>query len=109
MRFWILALASLCCACTVNPSREDRIRSEMQPFIGQPLTAYLQASGDTPDSMYNTADGRRHFVFERSRFVAVSGYSGTTTCKRTIETQPDGRSGTPDAFRIVSINSIGAC
>ncbi len=79
----------------------------MQPFIGQPLTAYLQATGDTPNSI---SDGRRHFVFERSRFVSAPGvYTGTITCKRTIETQPEGKGGTPDAFKIVGITSIGAC
>ena len=65
-------------ACIVNPPREQRIQDEMQPFIGQPLTADLQASGDTPNGIYDTAHGRRHCVFERSRFVAALGvYAGT--------------------------------
>jgi hypothetical protein len=102
--------ALLATACTTNPTRDERIRGETQPYIGQPLTAFMQATGEAPYDKYDTSDGRRHFLFERSRFMQIPGYGGgTLTCKRTVETEPDGRGGTPDAFRIVSITSTGAC
>jgi hypothetical protein len=117
MRVVVLLVALAVAGCTANPSREESIRAQAKPFIGQPLTSFVQATGQQPDGYYDTADERRHFTFDKSRFVTAPGYGagafqvapyhGTFRCRWTAETQPMSAAASPDSFRIVSLTAVG--
>lgn len=74
-----------------------------------------------PTSCYDTADGRRNFVFERRDVVTRPGYSdlrygihipavtGTAHCTTTVVARRVSDITSPDAFAVESLTGIGMC
>jgi hypothetical protein len=116
------------CACVAPPQKvetpqrvetpqEEVSRASLKHYIGQPFTAYLNGTLETPHSMYDTtADGHRHFLFGDSLLVTHPGYGesrvrlspsvGPIVCSRTVETRRVSAEHSSDAFQIVAIRTV---
>lgn len=111
-RLLIGGLVLLAGCGSADTARQERLTAQLKPYIGKTLTAYMQETGESPVTSYDTTDSHRYFVFNREMTVVVPGMLGGTElsqirCNKTVETRRTGPAESPDVFVIVSITAVG--
>jgi len=105
MRAAILLAVLLLPGC-VTDDRSARLK----PHIGRTVADFSRDTGLTPNSSYDTAQGRTFVVDGPALAVAVApGVVSSGGCRMQLEAVATGPRSTADDWRITAINATGPC
>jgi hypothetical protein len=101
----LVALAGCQTAERVEADRSDRLSA----FKGCTMADFSGETGLTPSNFYPITGGRMYVVDGPPVVTSYGGYSSVSVCRLLIQTEPNGPTGTADAWTIVGTTRTGSC